>query len=77
MDKQTSQAIARTSALRSNVVQVSVPAKIAFDLGRIQEVQKDILGRLGHPACYSGFDIRFDLERQFHVDEAGKVRSGF
>ena len=77
MEEQITKAIARSTALRSNVIQVSIPAKIAFDLGRLQEIQKDILGRLGHPNCYSGFDLRFDLERQFHVDEAGKVRSGF
>lgn len=58
----------------SNVVRVSVPASAYFKLDAIQKIQKDILGRLGCMACCSGWDIRFDLQRQFLVDEKLNVR---
>jgi hypothetical protein len=58
----------------SNVVRVSVPASAYFKLDAIQKIQKDILGRLGCLACCSGWDIRFDLQRQFLIDEKLNVR---
>ena len=48
---------------------VAVPADVAYDLGKIQRIQKDILGRLGCLACCSGWDIRWDVFRDFRVDE--------
>jgi hypothetical protein len=59
----------------SNLVRVSVPIDVYFSLDKIQKVQKDILGRLGCLACCSGWDIRFDLERHFMVDERLNVRT--
>ena len=59
----------------SNVVRVSVPVDVYFNLDRIQQVQKTILGRLGCLACCSGWDIRFDLERRFVVDEKLNIRA--
>lgn len=59
----------------ANVVQVSIPAEIAFDLDSFQKVQKDILGKLGCMACCSGWDIRFDIERRFVVDAKANVRT--
>ncbi|MGY1617381.1 hypothetical protein ACI797_11645 [Geodermatophilus sp. SYSU D00691] len=56
------------------VVRVSVPPKVLGDLDAIQRVQADVLGQLGCQACCSGFDIRFDLVRQFVVDEQLNVR---
>lgn len=53
----------------SKVVRVSIPAAVYFNLDKFQQVQKDILGRLGCPACTSGHDIRFDHHRRFMVDE--------
>lgn len=55
-------------------VHVTIPAEVAFDLDRIQTVQKEILGRLGCQACCSGFDIRFDIARRFIVDEQLRVK---
>lgn len=52
----------------SNVVRVSVPAKAYYDLGSIQRIQKDILGQLGCLACCSGWDIRFDMQRNFVIN---------
>ncbi len=60
----------------NNVVRVSVPASVAFNLTKLQRVQKDILGRLGCLACCSGWDIRWDFERQFSVDEKLKIEAG-
>jgi hypothetical protein len=56
------------------VVRVSVPAKVLNDLDAIQQVQRDVLGQLGCQACCSGFDIRFDVARQFLVDEQLRAR---
>lgn len=52
----------------TQVVHVSLPAEVIFDMDRFSAVQKDILGRLGCQACCSGWDIRWDVERQFIVD---------
>lgn len=59
---------------RKDVIRVSLPASAYFDLGKFQGIQKDILGRLGCPACCSGWDIRYDLQRRFQVDEKFNVR---
>ena len=53
----------------TNLVRVSMPAEAYFNLDKFQRVQKDILGRLGCPACTSGYDIRYTLHRRFLVDE--------
>jgi hypothetical protein len=55
-------------------VRVTIPASVAFDLDRFQEVQRSILDKLGCRACCSGWDIRFDLQRRFLVDEQLKIR---
>jgi hypothetical protein len=51
------------------VVRVRVPATVAFDLGSMKKVTASILDRLGHSSCHSGWDIRFDLETNFRVDQ--------
>jgi hypothetical protein len=48
---------------------VTVPASVAYDLGKMRKVTETVLGRLGCQACHSGFDIRFDFERRFAFDE--------
>jgi len=55
--------------LESNVVRVSVPAAVAYNFDKFSKIQKDILGKLGCMACTSGWDIRWQLERNFLVDE--------
>ncbi len=63
-----------------SIVRVALPADIAFNLGKFQKVQKDILGRLGCMACCSGWDIRWDIFRNYSVDGKLNVRetpSGF
>jgi hypothetical protein len=66
---------ARTSAF-NRPVNVRVPAEVAYDLDKIQQIQKDILGRLGCMACCSGWDIRYILENEFIVDGDLNVREG-
>jgi hypothetical protein len=62
-------------ALRGGqTVHVSLPASVAFDLDRFQDIQRSILDKLGCGACCSGWDIRFDLQRQFLVDEKLNIR---
>ena len=56
------------------VVRVSIPKEVAYALDRFQEVQKDILDKLGCRGCCSGFDIRWEFERRFVVDNQSNVR---
>jgi hypothetical protein len=55
-------------------VRVTVPAKIAYDLNAFQRAQATILDKLGCPACCSGWDIRFDIVKDFAVDEKLNVK---
>jgi len=60
--------LTRTAALQ-RPVQVTLPAKAAFDLDVFVKVQRDIFDRLGHTMCVSGFDIRWRFEDDFLVNE--------
>lgn len=60
--------------VRTNVVRVSIPAKVAYNLDDMRKVTDSILDRLGCSNCHSGFDIRFDIEKYFAVDEKLNVR---
>jgi len=66
----------RTVLSKSRVVQVQVPARVAVDLDlkAIHELEADLFDKLGHPGCYSGFDIRWMVEEQFFVDEARSIQ---
>jgi hypothetical protein len=57
------------------VVTVSVSAKLAGDLKHMQTVTANVLGKLGCPACHSGFDIRFRQEIDFVAGSTGEVRA--
>ena len=61
--------------LTGNTVRVTVPVKAFNDLDAIQRVQREVLGQLGCEACCSGWDIRFELARQFLVDDQLTVRA--
>jgi hypothetical protein len=67
----------KRDAYQANVVQVSLPSDVAYDLAKFQRIQKDILGRLGCMACCSGWDIRWDIFRRFNVDEKMNISAGF
>jgi hypothetical protein len=49
-------------------VRVVVSGEVAFDLKKMQKVTANLLGRLGCPACHSGFDIRFIQALDFVVN---------
>lgn len=51
-----------------NVVRVKIPVRIVNDLKSMQQVTASVLGQLGCEACHSGFDIRYDVVREFVVD---------
>src|SRR5262249_10968651 len=58
-------------------VRVTIPASLFHNLEAMQRVTKQVLGQLGCEGCHSGFDIRYDVVRQFVVDERGAVQSPF
>lgn len=60
--------------MEAKTIQVSLPVSVAFDLDRFQEVQRSILDRLGCQACCSGWDIRWDIQRRFQIDEKLNIR---
>lgn len=52
-------------------VRVSMPASVAAEIGSFKKAVGTILDKLGCPACCSGHDIRFDLQRDFVLREIG------
>lgn len=60
----------------NNVVHVTIPSSVAFNLEKIQQIQKNVLGRLGCQACCSGFDIRFIQEMDFKFNEKAELVQG-
>ncbi|MBY0577605.1 MAG: hypothetical protein K2P57_01010 [Burkholderiales bacterium] len=59
----------------ANIVRVTIPAEVAFNLDKMNKVTAGILGRLGCTACHSGYDIRFIVERDFVVNS--KLEIGY
>jgi hypothetical protein len=53
------------SSVQQTVI-VRVPAKLSLD--QAHKVVANVLGKLGCPACFSGFDIRFAHIRDLVVD---------
>ena len=53
----------------SKAVRVTVPVSIAGNLDKFKGVIEQTLGRLGCPACCSGFDIFIANEREFVFDK--------
>ena len=61
--------------LPPRIVNVTIPASVAFDLEKTQSVLAQIMSRAGCPTCTSGIDVRFRLEENFAVDaESGTIR---
>ena len=52
-----------------NPVRVSIPASIAADIGSLKKAVGGILDKLGCPACCSGENIFFELQRDFVLKE--------
>jgi hypothetical protein len=55
-------------AVNNRTITVVIPREVGFDLKKIQRIQEVLVGRLGHPGCYSGFDILFQQEVEFIAD---------
>lgn len=53
---------------KGNTIKIKVPARVAFDLESMNKATYTVLDELGCPACHSGFDLRFDFEREFVFD---------
>lgn len=62
-------------ASQASLVRVSVSREVAHNLDAMQKVTRNVLGKLGCEACHSGFDIRYDVLRDFIADERGEVRA--
>lgn len=63
-----------TITRKGGAIRLTVPVRVANDLGSLQAALKGLADRLGHTACATGCDI-FHLgeEREFVINEA----SGF
>lgn len=48
----------------------TIPASVAYDINQIQELVASVASRLGHPACFSGFDFGFQQERDWVIDQS-------
>jgi hypothetical protein len=56
---------------RGGAVRLTLPAKVANDLGALQKGLKSLAERLGHPQCATGCDIlHLGLEREFLLTDA-------
>jgi len=49
--------------MASNAVHVSLPASVAAEIGSLKKAVGSVLEKLGCPACCSGHDIFFELQR--------------
>lgn len=61
------------NGLGDKVATVKVDAGTFADLGAMQKITAQTLGRLGCDGCHSGWDIRFKLQRDFVVNPQGEV----
>jgi len=62
-----------TSTL-GQAVRVTIPASLTHNLDAMHRVTGNILKELGCGACHSGFDIRYDVLRDFVVDAQGNLK---
>ncbi len=68
MEKHTGESFMVSSKIGAPV-RVSIPASVAYDMDKFSKVHRGILERLGCGACTSGHDIRFEVIRNFTIDE--------
>jgi hypothetical protein len=61
-------------AIQGGVVRLTLPAKLAFDLGALRESLRDLAERLGHAGCATGCDVlHIGMEREFTVNQERKL----
>jgi hypothetical protein len=58
------------SEFTNRQIRVQVTSEISNDFEKSTAVMKNILGRLGCPACTSGFDIRLEEITSYVVNPA-------
>lgn len=46
---------------RGHSVRITAPREIMYDLKLVRRIEDLVLGRLGHPQCYSGFDLSWRM----------------
>ncbi|MCB6178637.1 hypothetical protein LHP98_10905 [Rhodobacter sp. Har01] len=54
----------KDTAISAQAVRVSIPASVAGNIDGLKKSIATVLGKLGCPACCSGFDIRMELQRE-------------
>jgi hypothetical protein len=67
--------VAKTNISRNGgAIRLTLPAKIANDLGSLQRSLKIVAERLGHPGCATGCDTFFiELEQGFAFNEKAEL----
>jgi hypothetical protein len=59
---------------KGGAIRLTLPAKVANDLGALQKGLKSLAERLGHPKCATGCDIlHLGLEREFLLTDAARL----
>jgi hypothetical protein len=53
---------------------VTLPVKASRDLETIKRVVAAVAQKVSHPLCCSGFDILFQQETEYIVNESGEIR---
>jgi hypothetical protein len=60
--------------MQGGAVRLTMPARVAADLGALQKGLKSLAERLGHPTCATGCDIlHLGMEREFTLSPGGEV----
>jgi hypothetical protein len=62
--------MASVNSFADNPIRVSVPASVAFNPKSFKVSVAALMERLGCGKCFSGFDCRFQLQRDYLVDPA-------
>lgn len=63
-------------ASKDGAIRLTMPASVANDLPSLQKGLKSLAERIGHPTCFSGYDILHLLhEREFTLDKASKINA--
>ena len=62
--------MASNNSFADNPIRVTVPAAVAFNPKAFKSSIATLMERLGCAKCFSGFDCRFQLQRDYLVDPA-------
>lgn len=62
--------MASVNSFAENPIRVTVPAAVAFNPKAFKTSVATLMERLGCGKCFSGFDCRFQLQRDYAVDPA-------